>query len=124
MFKPVTASLLLLAFVAQTFASPFIMLDYFVNTAAYAKNCVNKAKPKMQCNGQCQAMKKIQEQEKKDQQNSERKGEAKVQVLSSRSFYPKLPQEATCLLNTKKILSPSNGNITDRSLDIFHPPQL
>ena len=47
MFKPVTASILLIAFVAQTFTGPFIMLDYFVNTAAYAENCVNKAKPNL-----------------------------------------------------------------------------
>jgi len=59
MFKKITATILLLAFVSQTFAGPFIMLDYFVNTAAYAKNCINKARPKMHCNGKCQAMKKI-----------------------------------------------------------------
>jgi len=58
MFKQLTAILLLLAFSAQTFSSPFILLDYYVNTAAYARKCVNKAKPKLQCNGKCQVMKK------------------------------------------------------------------
>jgi len=124
MFKPVTASILLIAFVAQTFTGPFIMLDYFVNTAAYAENCVNKAKPKLQCNGQCQAMKKIQEEEKKDQQNSERKAEGKTSVLSSKSFYATVPPGTVEINSNKKLSSSSDGNSIDRSLDIFHPPQV
>lgn len=124
MFKPVTASILLLAFIAQTFSGPFIRLDYFINTAAYAKNCVNKAKPKMHCNGQCQAMKKIQEEEKKEQQNSEKKSEIKIQVLSSKSFYPTVSSGIILISKIKKIFPASNADSIDRSLDIFHPPQV
>jgi hypothetical protein len=87
MFKQLTATILLLAFVAQTFSAPFIRLDYYFNQADYAKNCVNKKRPKMHCNGQCQVMKKIQEEEKKDQEQAERKMGSKLEVLSSRSFY-------------------------------------
>lgn len=87
MFKPITASILLLAFVAQTFSGPFIRLDYFINTASYAINCVNKAKPKMHCNGQCQMMKKIQEQERKDQESSQQNVESKTPVLYAASSF-------------------------------------
>ncbi|MGB4843427.1 MAG: hypothetical protein WBP16_03115 [Ferruginibacter sp.] len=124
MFKPVTASILLIAFIAQTFTGPFIWLDYMANTAAYAQNCINKAKPKMHCNGQCQAMKKIQEEEKKDQQNSERKSESKTQVLSSKSFYAIIPAGIAILSKIKKSFSASDGDSIDRSFDIFHPPQV
>jgi len=124
MFKPFTASILLIIFVAQTFNGPFIWLDYLANTATYANNCVNKAKPKMLCNGQCQAMKKIQEEEKKDQQNSERKSESVTQVLSSKSFYATIPSGIALITNNKKSFSASDGNSIDRSLDIFHPPQV
>ena len=107
---------------SQTFAGPFIMLDYFVNTDAYSKNCVNKAKPKMHCNGQCQMMKKMQQEEKKEQQNSARKSENKIRVLSSGSFY--------CTVSlvpgiAEPVYPLSNINGTyDRSLAIFHPPQI
>ena len=122
MFKPFTASLLLLAFVAQTFTAPFVMLDYFVNTAAYAKNCVNKAKPKMHCNGQCQMMKKIQEQEKKDQQDSENRAGAKMQqVLSSKSSFCKI--EPSKIVYLKAISFEEKYPLTDMSYAFFHPPQ-
>jgi len=121
MFKKITATILLLAFVSQTFAGPFIMLDYFVNTAAYAKNCINKARPKMHCNGKCQAMKKIQEQEKKDMQDSQRKAENKLPVLSSKSFF--------CSVNIVSREIKNNYPLKNikqtchRALAVFHPPQ-
>lgn len=122
MFKPFTASLLLLAFVAQTFTAPFIMLDYFVNTAAYAKNCVNKAKPKMNCNGQCQAMKKIQEQEKKDLQNTNNKVERMMQALSAKSFFALLVIPARS--SDKLLFYEVSGFPIDRNISVFHPPQV
>ncbi len=121
MFKKITATILLLAFVSQTFAGPFIMLDYFMNKAAYAKNCINKARPKMHCNGKCQAMKKIQEEEKKEQQNEERKADAKTPVLSSKSFFATI-QPATIIV-LKAIAFESEYPLTDISYDFFHPPQ-
>jgi len=68
MFRPLTASLFLMAFVIQMFSGQLIVLDYYANTTAFAKNCINKARPKMHCNGKCQMMKKLQQQENKDQQ--------------------------------------------------------
>lgn len=122
MFKRIAAILLLLAFSAQTFSSPFVMLDYYVNTAAYAKNCVNKARPKMHCNGKCQMMKKLQEEEKKEQQNNERGSEYKVQqVLSSRSFYNLLVIPSR---TSFKLVPHGNTFLpAQRHNAIFHPPQ-
>ena len=77
-----------MAFALQTFSRAFIVVDYVANTAAFAKNCENKAKPKLQCNGKCQMMKKMAKEEKKDQENPDRKAENKSEnVLSSKSFF-------------------------------------
>jgi len=123
MYKRITAILLFLSFSAQTFSSPFVLLDYYLNTAAYAKNCINKAKLKLHCNGKCQMMKKMREEERKEQQSNERNTEYKVQqVLSSRSFY--------CLLviparQSEKLFPHGNTMLpVNRALSVFHPPQV
>jgi hypothetical protein len=108
---------------AQTFRQPFVMMGYYANTAAFAKNCENKAKPRMHCNGKCQAMKKLQEQEKKDQDLPGTRSDDKSEVLSSKSFFPSLP-EKQLFINYIKLISPlSTGTIVDQSQDCFHPPQ-
>lgn len=122
MLRQLTATIFIIAFVTQTFSGQFIVLDYFANTTSYAKNCVNKAKPKLQCNGKCQMMKKMQQEEKKDQQNPERKSENKAQVISSKSFFNSLsiPAMYSCEILSYQVA----GKIVDRTLSIFHPPQL
>jgi hypothetical protein len=122
MFTKITATILLLAFVSQTFAGPFIMLDYFMNKAAYTKNCVNKARPKMHCNGKCQAMKKILEEEKKEQQNAERKAAPKTPLLSFKSFFSLvvIPVRST----NKLFFYKSAASPVDRTFSVFHPPQV
>ncbi|MGG9971092.1 hypothetical protein ACQ33O_04780 [Ferruginibacter sp. SUN002] len=91
LLKQSIAFIFILSFGAQTFTKSLIVFDYYSNTKAYAKNCENKAKPKMHCKGKCQMMKKLKQEEKKDEQNPERKSENKNEItLSSKSFYPAL----------------------------------
>ena len=110
-----------MAFISQTFASPFIMLDYFVNTAAYAKNCINKAKLKLQSKGKWKIKKKMQEEERKEQQNSERKADVKVQVLSSKSFFCNIQPISIIAYQPESV--ERNYPLTDMSYSFFHPPQ-
>jgi hypothetical protein len=114
--------ILLAAFLAQTFSKSLVMADYYANTSKYAKNCENKARPKMHCNGKCQLMKKLQAEEKKDQENQERKADNKNgMVLSSKSFFTSAPSDRIYFI---KRLYP-NLQITketDRSFEVFHPP--
>lgn len=121
MFKQLTALCIFLAFVNQTFSAPFIMLDYYANTAAYAKNCVNKAKPKMHCNGKCQMMKKMAEEEKKEKENSDRKADYKAPLLSSKSFFYNITEHVVIynIITTHFVSSA----LQHRSFDFFHPPQ-
>lgn len=121
MLKSLAALLLLLAFSAQTFNKALIELDYYVNTSAFAKNCENKAKPMMHCNGKCQMMKKLKEEEKKDHQNPERKMDNKNEVVWSSSSFASI--------ELKKIQVPVPGLANYISycpqtepVDIFHPP--
>jgi hypothetical protein len=113
------------AILAQTFSKSFVMADYYTNTSKYAKNCVNKAKPKMNCNGKCQMMKKLEQEEKKDQENPERKAENKNEILlSSKSFYATV--DNTCKIAIVKQRFPQIENIYSYNCtnSIFHPPQV
>jgi len=121
MFRKLTAIFLLTAFVTQTFTGSLIRLDYYMNTAGYAQNCINKARPKMHCNGQCQMMKKLREEEKKEQENTERKYESKLTVLSSRSFYPVLQPGFSSLVSIPHFYSNDNEQVS-MSRSFFHPP--
>ena len=115
-----TGFILLLAFVAQTFSKTFIVAGYYANTAAYAKNCENKAKPKMNCNGKCQVMKKLQQEEKQDKQNPDRKTDNKEEVLSSKTFFTTLHCSIPAIKTLYPLLDGSKAAEMPRS--IFHPP--
>lgn len=112
---------LLVAFTAQTFQQAFIVADYYVRTAAYARDCENKARPAMKCHGKCQMMKRLKAEEKKEQQNGERKLENKEVVISSRSFFATLNPNQIHYLHTYR---PAHGSShpVDQAYDIFHPP--
>ena len=121
MLKRFTVILIIFAFTAQTFNRAVILLDYYVNTGSFAKNCENKAKPAMHCHGKCQMMKQMKNEEKKDQQNPERKLENKNEVVSSKSFFTKYScfagvSKKNVYSNYSEILSAA------KEKDIFHPP--
>jgi hypothetical protein len=120
MVKLLVAWMFFLAFVIQAFNKPFILFDYYTNTRAYAKNCINKAKPKLHCNGKCQMMKKLQEEEKKEQQNEERKSSHQFEVLSSKSFFASLEYPVPAV--TKNFTKHPEGNLSDITYSFFHPP--
>jgi hypothetical protein len=121
MLKQMTALLFLLLFAMQTFSRAFIVLDYYTNTKAFAKNCVNKSRPKMHCNGKCQMMKKLKQEEKKDEQLPERKDAGKNEIFSGHSFSFELPASFS---NNISIAYPlfNADKISDMPRSIFRPP--
>jgi hypothetical protein len=121
MFKKIIAALLLLTFVIQTFSAPFIRLDYYLNTTAYARDCVNKAQKNMHCNGKCQMMKKILAQEKKQTQDAEHKLDNKVEVLSSKSFFTAVTPVFFNTLQTTYFIK-DNSLVIKMPRAFFHPP--
>lgn len=117
------AALILLAVLAQTFSKSFIVAGYYANTQAYAKNCENKAKPQMHCNGKCQMMKKIKAEEKKGQEGSERKTDHQIDIPFFESVHSGM--DATVVFSQPNSIRPTyqNNTTVDRNGDIFHPPQ-
>ena len=117
--KP-TAIFLVIAFFAQTFSKGLIVANYYTNTQAYAKNCINKAKPKMHCNGKCQMMRKLKQEENKDSQNPDRKNEVKTDLL----YFAQIKQQiAYQIILNKKVFPLVQYKLTqDISVDFFHPP--
>ncbi|HMO61429.1 MAG TPA: hypothetical protein PKC39_00260 [Ferruginibacter sp.] len=122
-YHRLAALLLTVAFLAQTFSKGFIIADYYANTAAYIKNCINKARPQLHCNGKCQMMKKLAAEEKKAQEQAEHFGNLKLEVLSTKSFFPALVQRPSMLISANQYPVFNSGKVTDRSFDFFHPPQ-
>ena len=98
------------------------MVEYYANTSAFAKNCENKAKPAMHCNGKCQMMKKIKAAESKEQQMPERKMENKIELFSCSSsnyHFENIFSEITAQI----VVIEKNHSLTDISLSLFRPPQ-
>ncbi|MBL0134994.1 MAG: hypothetical protein IPP79_13920 [Chitinophagaceae bacterium] len=122
LFKRTISFLLLLAFAASTFSRVFVVADYYTNTSAYAKDCINKAKPKLQCNGKCQMMKRLQQEDNKDQQNPDRKMENKGGVdISSKSFFSAYLSNPYSIIDTFYSIHQAGAPV-EYSNTIFHPP--
>lgn len=119
----IAAAILLLAFFGQTFNQGVYYLDYLIDKAEYVKNCVNKARPKMKCNGKCQVMKKIEEQEKKQQEQApEMKLAGKSEVFSAKNWYTIF---TPLYLTEAKHYYPiyHSDSPIDQPSSFFHPPQ-
>lgn len=122
MFKQITATVLLLAFIAQTFNRTVIVLDYYANQTYIAQNlCENRSKPQMKCKGKCQMMKKLQQEEKKDQTNPDRKMENKSEVLPADFGTYNIPYYS---INTIEYISLQEDPETSFTSSLFHPPQV
>lgn len=114
---------LFLALLAQQFSRPIVLADYLVNLDRYKKDCVNKARPLLHCNGRCQMKKKLETQDGQQERRSSSTQLIELDyVLSSKSFFPEVEG-----LDDSTLASFPSGNtsISDSFVgDIFHPPTL
>jgi hypothetical protein len=114
--------LLLLLMILQAGQINFILFEYKINKKAFAKNCINKAKPQLQCQGKCQMRKKIkeeQEQESHSFANQKTDFTFITPIVSSEIPSFKLSDTKTNWGNFTSNLHPS---LSLRS--IFHPPRV
>ena len=122
LFKRTAAFLLLLCFLAQSFSRWLVVVDYCIDTAAYTKNCVNKDKPMLHCNGKCQLCKKMAQQDNPDKQTPERRAaNDKNDPLSCDQNF----SELTSLISSSiaaNYAEPSPGKTTRMPRSFFHPP--
>lgn len=106
LYRKIAVVLLLAAFTTITFNQSFITLDYFLQRDFIANTlCINKAKPQMHCNGKCQLMKKLQQEQKKDQENPLRKTDTKKQVFYFSSSIPGCSLKGNNLMKSYPLLS-------------------
>jgi hypothetical protein len=123
MLKKLSVILFLFVMLAQTFSGYVLKADYFINISSYIEKCINRDKPQLKCNGQCQLAKKMQQADDKDEGSASINAEIFNLVLSSRSYPPQLrfnidPVEIQWIvLNANNI---QRGHLRD----IFQPPQL
>ncbi len=119
MLKQITAAFLLMVILLQILNRAVIYVDYYTNTAAYFKNCENKAKLSMHCNGKCQMIKKIQQQEKDDQQHPGKRS-GMDEVISAKSFYA--AAASLSFPATQTYFLYNDNRICAMPRAYFHPP--
>jgi hypothetical protein len=119
------AAFLLFAFLAQHFSANLIVVDYVLRTEAYAKQCINKAKPAMMCKGKCQMMRKMAEQEKQSPVLPESFSSFKLNIWCQVLHEEYVPVLAM-IPDTKPTWAQHRQNLrpTQTCSGIFHPPRL
>lgn len=115
---------MLLIFSFQEFSRSIILADYNTNIEKYQRACVNKARPKLHCNGKCQMIKKMNagKTNAEDSPGQPVKPQLTEHVLSSSSFFPDL----VSLEHRLSVFAEHcNNKYHSRSLDaLFRPPSL
>jgi hypothetical protein len=109
---------------AQTFSKWFVVISFNLNRDYIAKNlCENRYRPVLKCNGNCVLMKKMKQEEKKEQDAPPVKLEITSIVLSSRSFFA--TAEAPVFISSIRYsIANNSGKPVDRAAAIFHPPSV
>jgi hypothetical protein len=121
LLKQVLVSLLLMAFALQTFNRVVMLFDYQLNTQSYIKDCENKARPQLHCNGQCKLMKKLRKEAQKDTENPERRAENRNEfVFFSQSFSP--VNRVVTILSSSIFIHRSQGAAIKMPRTILRPP--
>lgn len=120
MIKNIIFICLIASFALQLIRPLIIVADYVANTKNYKANCINKAKPKLKCQGKCQMAKKMAEDEKEQQEKNE-KSFFKVVDLSSKSFFTNITFSGSKFIKIEYPILNSDKEIK-HSAEIFHPP--
>jgi hypothetical protein len=117
------ALILLFAFSLQIGSKCIIWANYLLNKKSITiQFCVNKSKPKMNCNGKCHLKKQLKEQDKKEQSPSTSLKEVKeIQLYHQAQSFIEVVSENNILL------SPSDFQYTfhistEHLKLVFHPP--
>jgi len=122
--RKIVAILFLVLICGQSFSQVICYADYLMRKADYMEKCINKQRPLLKCNGQCQMMKKMLAQ---DEQNQPTEPQLKISAMpeivsSSSSFLWPLPAPATS--HSAHFAAFKLGEPTDRAYPLFHPPDL
>lgn len=75
------ALVLIFALLIMTFPKAFVLTNFYLNRGEYAALCINKDKPQMHCNGQCQMNKQLNQVDHQESQNPEKAIQSIPQVV-------------------------------------------
>jgi hypothetical protein len=122
--KFILVPVLLLVLLAQTFSKWVVVVEYRLNKNFIAQNlCINKAKPKLHCNGKCQMMKRLAVEE---EQNTSGNNTAKIRiqdfVFTDEMPRPVLPSLVYIQLSYNEELAIVKYSSPVAS--VFHPPSI
>lgn len=112
------SGLLLLAMAVGALSGNRCLFDYYTNQAAYLRKCENKNRPQLHCNGRCQLMKKMQQKEKQQQENS--KPPIKTDLIQKDRFSERSAECHPC--PDRPIYNRYTPALSERAKSIFHPP--
>jgi hypothetical protein len=123
--KFIAVPILILLLMAQTFSKWFVEISFNLNRDYIAKNlCENRYRPVLKCNGNCVLMKKMKQEEKKEQDAPPVKLEIASIVLSSRSFFATAEVPVFISSTSYNSIAGNSGKPVDRAAAIFHPPSV
>jgi len=100
-------------------------MEYKINRDFIAKNlCINKVKKETSCNGKCQLMKRLAQEEKQSNSTNTRHSKIKIQeqVFSDEINQPKLPFVNYTTLSYNE--QPPLLKYEAPSSPVFHPPAI
>lgn len=123
LYRKTAVSVLLIAFILQSFSQVLIMGDYFINMQNYVAQCINKDKPEMHCNGQCRMAEKMQKENNNDKNNPQTNIEISVVYFVADFSSPAI--SAPVSFSTEKKFPVFQESATfQQPQDIFRPPIL
>lgn len=123
MRKQLITIFLMLVWLCQLSDRYFVMFEFYINQEYVARNlCVNKDKPQLQCNGQCHLEKQLDEEEKREQNNPERRTDNKNEIVYDGSSCITVITPAYTTLSVTHNNPDCIGTPIDQSQTIFHPP--
>jgi hypothetical protein len=104
----------------QTFSKGLVLAEFMLNRDYIANVlCINKAKPQLACHGQCQLMKQMDKETKKDQNGNAVKDKYEVVFADINTAFHLTPYIAVKELFTAY----KGGAHRDPLHAVFHPPQ-
>jgi len=123
MRKQLITIFLMVIWFCQLSGRYIVMFEFYINQEYVARNlCVNKDKPQLHCNGQCHLKKQLNEEDKRDNNNPERRADNKHEIFYDASFSIADITPAYTTLSITHNNPDRIGTPIDQSRTIFHPP--
>ena len=120
-YKQIGVFIFLIALSYQAFQQTLVVCDYYINTNDYIAKCINKAKPKLHCDGKCQMENKLEKANDDDPQKPIKNNHQIVEVVlffKDLDLFTYLNFEAT----NRNFYSTQSSKTLDLPHPIFRPP--